>query len=398
MMAAIHAARSGAEVTILEGTEKPGKKLLLTGSGRCNLTNLRQSANCYRGADRTFTETVQKAFTVEDTLRFFHGIGLLTCDRDGYVYPLSAQASSVLDVLLAELRRQKVKLKCREKAEEISKEKGRFIVRTAGWSYEADAVILAAGSKAAPDTGSDGSGYLLAKGHELIEPLPALVPLQIKETWIRKFAGVRMQAKAALFYGGRMREEESGELQWTEYGISGIPVLQLSRYAVRAQKEGQDVCVMLDLLPALDLKELTAYLQNRRAALTARHTASELLCGALPKKMIAPLMQRAGISPSAPADEAGEAALCALAGQIKQTELTVAGARSFAQAQACQGGIDCAQVDPHTLMSRKIPGLFFCGELLDVDGACGGYNLQWAWSSGYTAGRCAAENNWEDAL
>lgn len=387
MLAAIIAAGYGASVTVLEGMEKPGKKLLLTGSGRCNLTNLAQEVSCYRGAPDAFIKSVLSQFSMEDTLTFFKELGLLTQEKNGYVYPVTGQAASVLEVLLLELRRRKVKVKCNEKVTAIEKAGGCWQVRTATWTYEADAVILAAGSKAAPATGSDGSGYALAQmtGHTVVMPLEALVPLKTKETWSYKLAGVRMAASMTLFCGKNTYREQ-GELQWTDYGITGIAVFQLSRYAVRALHERQQVWIQLDLAPFLTEKELFSYLQQR----VETASCGELPVGILPKKVIAPLLKEAGIAAEKKADTE---TLRKIVRAVKAVTLTVTGSKPFAQAQVCSGGVDTAQVDASTLESKCAPGLYLTGELLDVDGACGGYNLQWAWSTGYVAGRAAAAND-----
>ena len=390
MLAAITAAERGASVTVLEGMEKPGKKLLLTGSGRCNLTNLHQSEDCYRG-DNRLIKSVLEQFSVDDTLKFFKKIGLLTYDRDGYVYPLTGQASSVLDVLLLEMRRLKVKLKCKEKVVSLEKDADGFHVRTESWTYHADAVILATGSKAAPATGSDGSGYTLAEmcGHLIHTPMEALVPLKIREPWIRKLSGIRMPAAITLDCANTHKQvyQEAGELQWTDYGISGIVVFQLSRYAVRALREKQNVKVCLDLFSSFSEEELYAHIKRR----TCAETAGEMLAGVLPSKAIAPLLEQAGIAASVKAATLSEEQLHAIVKAIKHTELHVSGSKSFEQAQACQGGVDCTQMNRKTLESLIMEGLYITGELLDVDGICGGYNLQWAWSSGYAAGYHASE-------
>ncbi|EET61585.1 flavoprotein family protein [Marvinbryantia formatexigens DSM 14469] len=389
MLAAITAARQGASVTILEGMEKPGKKLLITGSGRCNLTNLRQEITCYRGADSAFISGILRQLPVKDTLAFFRELGLLTVSRDGYVYPVTGQASSVLEVLLLEIRRLGIKLKCTEKVTAIRRE-DKLLVKTAGWTYEADAVILAAGSKAAPATGSDGSGYSLAKscGHSLVTPREALVPLAIRESWVKKLSGLRMQASVTL-----EGHTETGELQWTDTGISGIVVFQLSRYAVCAlakqqEKQISGVPVQLDLLPSVSGEALLSHLQQLQALRDGR-SAESLLAGVLAKKAAGPLLQAAGISPSEKAERLDGGALQRLVKVMKQLTLTVSGCRSFEQAQVCQGGVRHTEVDAQTLESKKMPGLYITGELLDVDGICGGYNLQWAWASGFAAGRAA---------
>lgn len=382
MLAAITAARRGHKVTLLEAMEKPGKKLLLTGSGKCNLTNTRFFPGCYNKDSEAFADGILAQFPARETRAFFREIGLITTEKGDGVYPVTGQAASVLEVLLMEMTRLGVRLKCRERVEHIARADGVFAVRTAGWKYEADAVILAAGSKAAPATGSDGGGYRLAKelGHRIKTPLPALVPLMVKEPWIKKLSGIRMPAKITLICQSEAKEErymQTGELQWTDYGISGIAVFQMSRFAVRALHEGWRVEAELDLLPALTEEDLCAHFRMRKQALSQSRTfrTVHLLTGVLPEKAAAPIFAKAG----------GEEPEL-LARTVKRLRLTVCGAKDFSQAQACQGGADCAQFHPKTLESLIVPGFFAAGELLDVDGICGGYNLQWAWSSGFAAG------------
>ena len=392
LMAAIAAAGSGAAVTVLEGMEKPGKKILVTGNGRCNLTNTNQQRkDRYRGASGGFVDEVMEQFTAEDTIHFFEKLGLLLQEKEGYIYPYVNQASAVLEVLLLEARRLGVKIKCSEKVVRLEQVDSGWKVHTSSWCYECDAVILSAGSKAAPVTGSDGSGYELAGqlGHSIITPMEALVPLKAKEKWIKRLSGIRMPAKVTLITeDGRERKvyEESGELQWTDYGISGIVVFQLSRYGVRALAEKKSVTAVLDLLPGMTQEALCQYLNCRNRF----GSAEEFFTGLLPKKAIPVLLEMAGIKPSAKADSITEKQMQAMTERIKKLAITIIGSKSFDAAQVCSGGVDTAWVDAQTLESRRKRGLYFSGELLDVDGICGGYNLQWAWSSGYVAGKSAA--------
>ncbi len=410
MMAAITAAECGAPVTLLERMEKPGKKLLITGSGRCNLTNLDQKrSDAYRSVHPKAVQKVIDTFSVAETLAFFEHLGLLTMERDGYVYPYSGQASSVLDVLQRELKKRSVKLKCTEKVQELFRDKKGWKVRTQGWTYEADAVILTGGSKAASATGSDGNTYALAEklGHTVLTPLPALVPLKIKEAWIRKLSGLRMAAEIKLTVENLPRfayqknseidqnypmdknictEEEqyleSGELQWTDYGISGIVVFQLSRYAAAALNAGRKVTVSINLFPKWSREDLLAHLRQR----STDGSCEEFLYGLLPKKAIVPILERLKIKPGEKAQKQFPQKAEELAKLLTNLPLTVIGTQSYEQAQVCQGGVDLAEIDTCTMESRLHSGLYFAGEVLDVDGICGGYNLQWAWSSGHLAG------------
>ena len=376
LMASLHAAAAGARTTVLEQNDKTGRKLLVTGNGRCNLTNLSLEPDSYRGEDPSFILPALERFGVMDTLRFFSELGIYTVNRQGYMYPRSGQAASVRDVLLMEAQNRKVRVKTREKVLEIKRTRSsekRFLVRTEGWQYPADAVILANGSPASDIPGACSSGYDLAAslGHHVIKPLPALVPLVCKEKY--PWAGVRTEGELTLLVDGKPAARESGELQLTDYGISGIPVFQLSRYAVRALEDGKRAELLVDFFPDYPENDLEGFLETRKKNCPYKSTR-ELLIGLFPDKLIKVLTSREPLIRS-----------------IKAFPLTVKGSGGFERAQVCQGGVDTAEVDPVTMESRLCPGLFFAGEILDIDGKCGGYNLQWAWSSGAAAGKATEE-------
>lgn len=415
LMAAIAAARAGADVTVLEAMERPGRKLLLTGNGRCNLTNMDpELPSRYYGSGKETARILTSRFGPEDTRLFFEELGLLTAEKNGCVYPYHMQASAVLDVLLAELRRQKVKLKLSERIEAAVPASGRWSVRTASWQYTADALVLACGSRCMPKTGSDGSGYRIARqlGHTVIPAVPALVPLVCGEGFPETAAGARCRARVSLCMDGRPVKSEIGELQWTKYGISGIVVFQLSRFFSAGASGGEapgahegrsakEPCgrrfsgcysVSIDLLPEFGQERLLAFLK-RRAAEIPGESVGTLLGGMLNVRLIPAVLGQAGLSGRGRGllcSDLGDVGLNAIVAGAKDLRLPVAGTRSFDECQVCAGGVDCGEILPETLESRIHSRLFFAGELLDVDGPCGGYNLQWAWSSGAAAGRAAA--------
>lgn len=387
MMAAIIAAREGAAVTVLEHNEKTGKKILATGNGRCNLTNLYQAASCYHSQERNLAWEVLEQFDVQKTIRFFSELGIYTKNKNGGLYPSSMQASSVQELLEMEARYRKVKIKCREHVTEIqvlqAAAKPVFQVKTETWSYEADAVILACGSKASAIEGADGSGYTLAKslGLKVIKPLPALVPLKGKGTYFTKWAGTRVEGKVILKAGAQILDTAEGELQLTDYGISGIPVFQLSSQAARLLDSGVPVSVELDFLPDFDEKGLEEFLKRRENACPYK-TQRELLTGLLPKKLADVLSE-------------GKTDRKMLVQRIKRFAVEIKGTKAFDMAQVCSGGVSLTEINPKTMECRKIPGIYLAGELLDTDGICGGYNLQWAWSSGACAGYAASKRKGE---
>ena len=356
LMAAIQAAINGAAVTVLEQNDRPGRKICATGNGRCNMTNLNQDENAYRGSHPEFVKDALAQFPVEKTLEFF-------------------QAQSVVDVLTMKARSLKVKLKTNQTVTGVSFTDGQWKIHTDGWTYNGDAVILANGSRASSVAGSSESGYKIAEslGHHLIEPLPALTALKCKGNSFSGWSGVRTEGKITLYIDGIPAASQQGELQLTDYGVSGIPVFQISRYAIRAVHENKNAELSINFFPELNQKELEEYLEQRKTACPYK-TEKELLIGLFPEKLIR--------------------VLCAqkdLIHGINDFRLPVKDSLSFEQAQVCSGGVDTSEVQSKTMESRLHKGLYFAGELLDIDGTCGGYNLQWAWSSGATAGIWAAK-------
>lgn len=378
MMAAIQAARTGAAVTLLEHNEKPGKKILATGNGRCNLTNLVQEPSRYRSSQPDFPWKIITQYPLEDTLAFFSELGIYTKDRNGWVYPYSDQAAGVAQVLELEARHQKVKIKTTEEVTDIFREDGQYLVKTATWQYPCDSVIISCGSSASNVEGSSTTGYELAEklGHTVVKPLPSLCGIRGKDNYYAKWAGSRMDGRITLEIEGETVGEEQGEILFTEYGISGIGVFQLSRYAVRGTDEGKIATYHLDLMPQLTKEELVKLLLDRQQVGSYKNP-QELLIGLLPRKMIDVLVKKT-YEPEK------------IAERLKDWQVPVKDAYALRQAQICSGGVDPRELTDQ-LESRLHPGIYFTGEVIDVDGPCGGYNLQWAWSSGAVAGRAAAE-------
>ena len=399
MTAAIMAARNGAAVTVLEQNEKPGKKICATGNGKCNFSNLAMPEDAYRGIHPEFVKDVFERFSVKDTVEFFKELGIFPLDRNGYLYPNSDQASSVLDVLRDEVERRKIRVFLNCQIREIRKKKDGFQIVTDQGVKEADAVVLATGSKAAPVTGSDGSGYRLAEslGHSVISPLPALVQLRCAEKHYRQLSGIRTDARVEIYSSAKngswnFEAEDRGEVQLTDYGISGIPVFQVSRYAAVALHNKKNVKAVIDFFPQLDMEETKTMMAERKRRLDGR-SAEGFLTGMLNKKLALALLKLSGIATAEPVEAVDQKRFQRLIQVIKQYETVVIATNPYENAQICCGGVDTRQIDPATMESKLVKGLYFAGEIVDVDGICGGYNLQWAWSSGYVAGRsCAAQH------
>ena len=400
LMAGIAAARAGAQVTILEHTPQIGKKIRVTGNGRCNLTNTDQSPEHYRGTHPEFAMEALRQFSMADTVKFFGELGIYTKNRNGYLYPHSDQAADVAEVLMAENEHQHVKISCNSVVRSIhvndrtgagNEKDQRFLIETESWTYPADALILCTGSKAAPKTGSDGSGYPLAEqlGHRIITPLPALVQLKAAGKEFQKLAGIRAEAKVTLRVEDTPVCSDQGEVQLTGYGISGIPVFQVSRFAAEALEQQKKVQVWLDFFPEFTADNLMTFFKQRIQQISYKRMG-QFFTGMLPGKLSEVLLIKAGLKTSEPVGRLSPEGMMKLILLLKAYPVDITGTNSFDQAQTCAGGVDTREVDPGTMESGIVPGLYLAGELLDIDGACGGYNLQWAWTSGYIAGTSAA--------
>lgn len=395
MMAAIAAAQSNKKVLILEHNDRLGKKILQTGNGRCNLTNKNMSKDCYCKENADFAMKVIKDFDETKVCDFFVEAGLLLHDRGGYVYPNSDQASSVNEVLFLELKRKNVSVKTGVIVENISKKgPNGFDIQTNQGGFSCNKLILATGSKAYPKSGSDGSGYELAKklGHTIIEPLPALTSLKSDFTLRKSISGVRCDGMVRLLVEEKEIIRERGEIQMTDYGISGIPVFQISRYGVQAVSRKKKTSCVLDLLPDYEEEQIIAFL--RKKASVKGITMEDAICGMINRKLSAMILKYSGYEACDMAFKWKDSDFKKIAVNIKNLPMSIIGYNSFDYGQVCQGGVCVDEINVSTMESKRVKGLYFAGELVDVDGICGGYNLQWAWSSGYKAGKaCSNDSN-----
>ncbi len=388
MMAAVTAASQGARVILLEHKDRIGKKILSTGNGRCNFTNVHQEPICYHSDNPLFPWGIISQFDAQAVISFFLQLGVYSKNRNGYIYPNSDQASAILDALRMEITRLNVDVRIGVNITEILFGKKGFTIRTDSGDVHSDRVIICAGSKAAPVTGSDGSGYDLAKrlGHHLVPVLPALVQLRCEGNFFKSIAGVRVNGRISIWSGGDRIAEDKGEIQLTDYGISGIPVFQVSRYASRLLYEKKDVTAVLDCMPDFTAEQMESFL-NARAKTRPEKPVEMFLIGLFHKKLSELWIRQSCIPRDKRTGEMTKAEIKKLVGLIKHFKVRVISANSYEQAQVCCGGVDTKEVDENTLESIYVQGLYFAGEILDVDGMCGGYNLQWAWSSGYGAGK-----------
>lgn len=384
MIAALTAAENGRSVVLLERQSRVGRKLLATGNGRCNLTNYNLSPARYHGEDSGFCAHALRTFDVGATLQYFASLGLLTVSEDsGRVYPMSNMAGSVLDVLRYGLERPGIRVCTGQAVTAVKHAAESFTVRTETEVFAARKVILAAGGAAGSKVGGVMDGYRLAKmlGHHRTVLYPSLVQLRTDPTYPRALKGVKAECGIAILRGGERVAENRGEVLFTEYGVSGPAIFDISR---TVSTGGEGLVCALDFFPDWETREVLDWLRLRRETMGA-HEASTLLVGSCHTRLGQMLCKAAGFTTQRAADLT-DSDLERIARQVKRFALPITGTCGFDQAQVTAGGLRTEEFDPETLESRVVPGLYACGEVLDVDGDCGGFNLQWAWSSGHLAG------------
>lgn len=399
MMAAITAADNGAQVFLFEKNDRVGKKILATGNGKCNLSNLNGGLEHYYCEDREKLGKLFQIFSVMDTVAFFENTGLMIKEKNGYLYPYCEQASAVLDILRRELARKGVQVITDAEIVNTEYQGNGFAIETAdGRTMEADKMIIACGSYAALPGKEKLYGYQAAEkyGHKIKNIVPGLVSLRSDASFCKALAGVRSQAKISLRIDGQEAASETGEVQFTDYGVSGIPVFQFSRQAAYACSAGQKTEVVLDFFPEQELKVFYYNCRLRFEAL-GDLTIEEFFTGMLHKKINMVLIKENGQKPGDRIQKLGFERLWEILRQCKEFVMHITEASGYDKAQVCAGGVLLEELSTQ-LESVKVKGLYFAGEVVDVDGMCGGYNLQWAWTSGYIAGRNAAGNSTEELL
>ncbi len=391
MMAAIHAAVNGAQVTIYEKSDRIGKKILATGNGKCNLSNTNMDLSNFYCADYNKLTDCFARFSTKDTVAFFEGNGLMIKDKDGYLYPYCEQASAVLDILRIALKKFKVTVFTGVTDIYLSvKKNGKFTLESSVGKQEFDSVILACGSKAGmKNATTEGYNYAKDFGHRIVPLEPALVQVRCKEDFFPSIAGVRCRAKVTLYADADRIAYDEGELQLTDYGISGIPVFQISRIIAKELKAKREVRVEIDFVPGLTNEQWDDFIANRIAVYQS-FTLEEFMTGLLHKKIGLMLLKKFGLKAGDVLGDSHKDTLALICKAMKKFVVTPQQVNGFEHAQVCSGGVDFAELT-NELESVYQPGLFICGEMVDVDGKCGGYNLQWAWTSGYIAGVSAAK-------
>ncbi|MBO8158109.1 NAD(P)/FAD-dependent oxidoreductase [Thermosyntropha sp.] len=402
MMAAITAAKAGSKVVLFEKKPRLGSKLRITGKGRCNITSaeedLQNFISSYPGNGR-FLFSALHEFSNYDLIRFLNGLGVETkVERGKRVFPVSDDADEVVNALNSELKRIGVRIRLSSEVEDVCVEGGRVTgIKAEGEFFPFDAIVIATGGLSYPGTGSTGDGYRFAEkvGHKIITPFPGLVPLVVEEAWVKDLQGLSLKNVRAASYTmkGKKINEEFGEMLFTHYGLSGPIILSMSRDIVSCLREkGGKVKVFIDLKPALDEEKLDKRLQ-RDLAKYARRRFKNGLDDLLPGKLIPVIINLSGIDKEKPCHQITREERRRLLELLKNLNFTVNGTRPIAEAIVTAGGVNVKEINPKTMESKLIKGLFFAGEVIDVDGYTGGFNLQAAFSTGFVAGKYAHKIN-----
>lgn len=394
LTAAIGAAREGACVTVLERLSRVGKKLLATGNGRCNYTNTDIDIYHYHGTQPKFATGILNRFGSGATIDFFEELGITPMvEQKGKVFPRSGQAGSVLDVMRYELEQLGVRTVCDAEVSSVERTCRGFRVKTTtGDQFTADKVVIATGGKASPNLGSNGSGYALAEGfgHRIVPPFPALVQLKLKADFLKQLAGIKVDGTAEIIHNGITVASDSGEILFTSYGVSGPPILQISRAAGETLQQGKTPWLKLNLVPEMTRDKLIGLISCRLKSQSVKPLDFSFV-GFINKQLSPVIIKAAGIADiKKPAGEVTPQEVQQLLAVLQEWRFEVTDTLPWSQAQVTAGGVDTSEIDPKTMESRLVPGLYLVGEIVDIDGDSGGFNLQWAWASGWVAGKAAA--------
>lgn len=385
LTAAITAARRGKKVTLIERNEKCGKKLLITGNGKCNYFNKDQDISHYSSNSLDKIKDIINKDNLNKVLNFFNSLGIEPKIKNGYYYPTSESSITIQNALIYEAKRLNVEIINGVKVEKIVKEKT-FIINPETENIKAKKIIIASGGMATPKTGSDGSGYNLAKSlnHSIIDPRPSLVQLRGNETYFKKWNGIRTDAEISLYENEIFIKKERGTVQLTDYGISGIVSFNLSKYISR-KIEDNEIKVMINFIPWIDDNPYEYIKRKRQLSLPISVTLERILN----YKLVNVILKKSQIKTDS-FDKLSNKDLSKLIRTLTQFELIITGTNSFDKAQTTIGGIPLDEINLKAMESLKTKDLYLTGEIIDIDGDCGGYNLTIAWITGLLAG----ENVW----
>lgn len=396
LVAAIYAAKSGSKVTILEKNKVCGKKILITGNGKCNYWNDDQSLSHYHSNNREILRSILTKANQVEILNLFNSLGIVPKIRDGYYYPYSNQATSIQTALIKECELNNVEIITETEVSSITKEKDTYHINTNNGIFSTKKVIISTGSKACPKTGSDGLGYKLAisLGHSLITPLPALVQLKANTNFLEEWHGIRSDVSVSLIENNKLITTQIGEIQLTDYGVSGICIFCLSGQVSRGLSQNKKEQISINFLHPFNIttKEEFITWMDKRNKIVKNRTISDLLDGLINYKLINLILKLSKIDRNNSWNNLSIQEKYLLGTNLTNFILDITGTNSFEQAQTCTGGIPLTEINPTTMESIYNKGLYITGELLDIDGDCGGYNLTNAWITGYLAGKGASND------
>lgn len=389
MMAAITASRLKKSVVLIEKNAELGRKILATGNGRCNLTNKFTKVDRYHGGNPKFIEQVLAQFDQFKTIKFFEELGLVLKEENlGRMFPRTDEAKTVVNAMIYELEKNKVEISLNDQARKIEHGDNFKITLQSGKIVESDKLIITTGGTAAPHLGTSGDAYYWLKnmGHTITPLYPALTPLETKEIWTKELQGLKIEAKISTSINGNISYEKNGDALFTHFGVSGPAAMAQS--GIIENNIDKDVKIHIDLFPEETVKEL----DNKLVKIIEVNGAKQLkntLAGLIPTNLAEAILKNLKIDPDKKSAEISKLDRAKIVEILKNIELTVSGVRPFKEAQVTHGGVNLDEVDANTLESKKVQGLYLAGEVLNVDGDSGGFNLQWAWSSGHLAGKSA---------
>lgn len=385
IVAAIKAKNENNEVIVLEKNSSPLKKLLMTGNGKCNYFNEVYSTKNYHSRNIDIVNEIISDENITKAKDFMDSIGIIPKIKNGYYYPVSNQAITIKNALLKEAEVKGIEIICNSEVLEVKKD-NKFIIKCTNKEYECDKLIIAMGSKAYPKTGSDGLGYKLLEelGHTIIKPLPALVGLVSDFKYSKDLSGVRTDAYLELFEDGKYIDSETGELQFTNYGISGICTFNLSNYVTRGLEEGRKEVIKVNLVPFIDTL-ITPWLDTYSKKQSDKNL-TELLEGFLNYKIVNVILKLSNLDGNRYYNDLSNEEKLVLIKNLRSLKINITGTNSFENAQICNGGVSLDEINPKTMESKIINDLYITGELLDMNGNCGGYNLTTCWISGLLVG------------
>lgn len=383
LMTAIQAAEGGLRVLLLEGQNKVGAKILMSGGTRCNVTNKAVGEKDFNSEHIIYVRNILRSFSNGDTIRFFKNLGVeLVLEPTGKYFPSTNSGKTILEALLRKVHSSNITLLCDHKVKAVNFDNNEFIIKGDHFRYHGKGIVLTTGGLSYPATGSDGIGYRLAQsfGHSMTEITPALTPLTTKDNDLKSLSGITLDVRLTLLVDGKRRFSCRDSFLFTHFGFSGPVVLDISRHYLQRKGERQ---IIANFIPNFDEHSWEAYL-ILAGQKSPRKTLRGLLIELMPQRLADIILKKAGIEASLIMNQLDKVSRHCLIDKCVHYPFEVAGVIGYNKAEATAGGVDWDEINPKTLESKLMPGLFFAGEILDVDGRIGGFNFQWAWSSGYT--------------